>query len=189
MAMPCCAWTRRFRGVGLAIRRPASRVRSNPWRLPARSIRFISVATCSRPTLNPCLTPAGPATSGCPQRGTPCAACPLSAFALQTLGRATDPVHQRQIGIRDRARLIKDTAPADPRKLTPGSISDPPHTLNAGLWFRRGRLVMVISSLAASCCQIAGNLIHRIKCWPGSYTENPPIPAVQFPRTTSLVLK
>ena len=41
--------------------------------------------------------------------------------------------------------------------------------LKAGLWFRRGRLVMVISSLAASCC---------------CYAENPPIPAVQFSRTT-----
>ena len=30
-----------------------------------------------------------------------------------------------------------------------GSISDPPHTLNAGLWFRRGRLVMGLSSLSA----------------------------------------
>ncbi len=45
--------------------------------------------------------------------------------------------------------------------------------LNAGLWFRRGRLVMVISSLAASCCRCA---------------ENPLIPAVQFPRTTSLII-
>ena len=45
--------------------------------------------------------------------------------------------------------------------------------LKAGLWFRRGRLVMVFSSLAASCC---------------CYAENPPIPAVQFSRTTSLRL-
>jgi len=42
--------------------------------------------------------------------------------------------------------------------------------LKAGLWFRRGRLVMVISSLAASCC---------------CYAENPPIPDVQFSPTTS----
>ena len=58
--------------------------------------------------------------------------------------------------------------------------------LNAGLWFRRGRLVMVISSLAASCRPIAGKLIPRINFWPGSYAENPPIPPVQISRTTSL---
>jgi len=46
--------------------------------------------------------------------------------------------------------------------------------LKAGLWFRRGRLVMVISSLAASCC---------------CCTENPLIPAVQFSRTTSITEK
>jgi hypothetical protein len=44
--------------------------------------------------------------------------------------------------------------------------------LNAGLWFRRGRLAMVFSSLAASCCRCA---------------ENPLIPAVQISATTSLV--
>ncbi|MDP2087610.1 MAG: hypothetical protein Q8K20_20645, partial [Gemmobacter sp.] len=42
--------------------------------------------------------------------------------------------------------------------------------LNAGLWFRRGRLAMVFSSLAASCCCCA---------------ENPLIPAVQISGTTS----
>ncbi|MCE8520969.1 hypothetical protein KBY30_08240, partial [Ruegeria pomeroyi] len=42
--------------------------------------------------------------------------------------------------------------------------------LNAGLWFRRGRLVMVFSSLAASCCCCA---------------ENPLIPDVQFSGTVS----
>jgi len=41
--------------------------------------------------------------------------------------------------------------------------------LNAGLWFRRGLLAMVVSSLAASCCRCA---------------ENPPIPAVQISGTT-----
>src|SRR6056297_2021737 len=42
--------------------------------------------------------------------------------------------------------------------------------LNAGLWFRRGRLAMVFSSLAASCRRCA---------------ENPLIPAVQISGTTS----
>jgi hypothetical protein len=42
--------------------------------------------------------------------------------------------------------------------------------LNAGLWFRRGRLAMVFSALAASCRRCA---------------ENPLIPAVQFPAATS----
>jgi hypothetical protein len=42
--------------------------------------------------------------------------------------------------------------------------------LNAGLWFRRGRLAMVFSSLAASC-----------RCC----AENPLIPAVQISGTTS----
>lgn len=42
--------------------------------------------------------------------------------------------------------------------------------LNAGLWFRRGRLAMVFSSLAASCCR---------------YAENPLIPAVQISAATS----
>jgi hypothetical protein len=42
--------------------------------------------------------------------------------------------------------------------------------LKAGLWFRRGRLAMVFSSLAASCC---------------CYAENPLIPAVQVPAATS----
>jgi len=42
--------------------------------------------------------------------------------------------------------------------------------LNAGLWFRRGRLAMVFSSLAASCCR---------------YAENPLIPAVQIFAATS----
>jgi transposase len=44
-------------------------------------------------------------------------------------------------------------------------------TLKAGLWFLRGRFVMVISSLTASCCCCA---------------ENPLIPAVQFSRATSV---
>jgi hypothetical protein len=44
--------------------------------------------------------------------------------------------------------------------------------LNAGLWFRRGRLAMVFSSLAASCCCCA---------------ENPLIPAVQISGTTSAI--
>ncbi|MGQ0567851.1 MAG: hypothetical protein ACT4OK_22680 [Gemmobacter sp.] len=43
--------------------------------------------------------------------------------------------------------------------------------LNAGLWFRRGRLPMVFSSLAASCCCCA---------------ENPLIPAVQISAAISL---
>jgi len=43
--------------------------------------------------------------------------------------------------------------------------------LNAGLWFRRGRLAMVFSSLAASCCRGA---------------EKPLIPVVQIFGTTSL---
>ena len=42
--------------------------------------------------------------------------------------------------------------------------------LKAGLWFRRGRLAMVFSSLAASCCR---------------YAENPLIPAVQIPAAAS----
>jgi hypothetical protein len=42
--------------------------------------------------------------------------------------------------------------------------------LNAGLWFRRGRLAMVVSSLAASC-----------RCG----AEKPRIPAVQISGTTS----
>ncbi|MGR3506622.1 MAG: hypothetical protein ACU0B7_12205, partial [Paracoccaceae bacterium] len=45
--------------------------------------------------------------------------------------------------------------------------------LNAGLWFLRGRLVIVISSLAASCCCCA---------------ENPLIPAVQIFTATSVRL-
>ncbi|WP_415143504.1 hypothetical protein, partial [Limimaricola cinnabarinus] len=44
----------------------------------------------------------------------------------------------------------------------------------AGLWFRRGRLVIVFSSLAASCCRCA---------------ENPLIPAVQISGTTSDLLQ
>jgi hypothetical protein len=42
--------------------------------------------------------------------------------------------------------------------------------LNAGLWFRRGRLAMVFSLLAASC-----------RCC----TENPAIPAVPISGTSS----
>ncbi len=47
--------------------------------------------------------------------------------------------------------LIAATATQSPGKQFPGLFSDPAHTLNAGLWFRRGRLAMVFSSLAASC--------------------------------------
>ncbi|RRH71518.1 hypothetical protein EG244_16320 [Falsigemmobacter faecalis] len=72
--------------------------------------------------------------------------------------------------------------------LIPGLFSDPPHTLKAGLWFRRGRLAMVFSSLAAACCSIAGKLIHWINFWPGSYAENPLIPAVQISAATSVEL-
>ena len=43
--------------------------------------------------------------------------------------------------------------------------------LNAGLWFRRGRLAMVFSSLAASCCR---------------GPENPLIPPVQISGTASV---
>ena len=32
---------------------------------------------------------------------------------------------------------------------------------NARLWFRRGRLEMVFSSLAASCCGCAENLLNK----------------------------
>ena len=49
----------------------------------------------------------------------------------------------------------------------------------------RGRLVMVFSSLAASCCPIAGKLIHWINFWPSSDAENPLIPAVQVSGATS----
>jgi len=46
--------------------------------------------------------------------------------------------------------------------------------LNAGLWFRRGRLAMVFSSLAASCCHGA---------------KKPLIPVVQISGTTSACQK
>ena len=45
--------------------------------------------------------------------------------------------------------------------------------LSTGLWFQRGRLAMVFPSLAASCCCCA---------------ENPPIPAAQISRATSVLL-
>ena len=56
--------------------------------------------------------------------------------------------------------------------------------LEGRVWFRRGRLPMVFSSLATSCCPIAGKLIHWINFWPGSYAENPLIPAVQISGAT-----
>ncbi len=66
--------------------------------------------------------------------------------------------------------LIAAIATRSSGKRFPGSFSDPPHTLKAGLWFRRGRLAMVFSSLAASC-----------RCC----AENPLIPAVQIPAARS----
>ena len=45
---------------------------------------------------------------------------------------------------------------------------------------------MVFPSLAASCCPIAEKLIHWISFWPGSYAENPLIPAIEISEAVSL---
>jgi hypothetical protein len=65
-----------------------------------------------------------------------------------------------------------DAAPLGPRSpsLSPMIAATATFALNAGLWFRRGRLAMVFSSLAASC-----------RCC----AEIPLIPAVQIPAAAS----
>ena len=46
-------------------------------------------------------------------------------------------------------------------KRSPGSFSDPPHALKARLWFRRGRLLMGLSSLPAIMPMSRGQSTHR----------------------------
>jgi hypothetical protein len=53
------------------------------------------------------------------------------------------------------------------------------------LGFRRGRLALASSYLAASCRSIAGKLIQWINFRPGSYSEHPLIQAVQISAATS----